>query len=204
MATVRSAVSSAHKTHFLHLLIKLFDLLFKCARVCVCSCVTYTHLCFLSPCSCQRVEDHCSYMNKVRLFSLTPNEYVYSLQMSVSAAPGPGYHITKINQKPVLQFGRGKHKHGHRRIRTVDTDGICTRVSVFIHISGLTHADLHILIQQFCIFLFFCQGVDRWVRRQVQEHMWLQLEQPAMEISHTISAESVFFYVCACVFHIKK
>lgn len=180
MATVRSAVSSAHKTHFLHLLIKLFDLLFKC----VCSCVTHTHLCFLSPCSCQRVEDHCSYMNKVRLFSLTPNEYVYSLQMSASAAPGPGYHITKINQKPVLQFGRGKHKHGHRRIRTVDSDGICTRMHVCIHTHHWSHTyrDLHILIQQFSIFLFFYQGEDRWARRQVQEHMWLELKQPAMEI----------------------
>lgn len=60
-----------------------------------------------------------------------------------SAAPGPRYRITKINQKAILQFGVRKHKHG----RTADTDGICTRTSVFIHIIVLTHTEA-------CTYLF--------------------------------------------------
>lgn len=60
-----------------------------------------------------------------------------------STAPGPRYRITKINQKAILQFGGRKHKQKC----AADTDGICTRMSVFVHISVLTHIET-------CTYLF--------------------------------------------------
>lgn len=133
--------------------------------VCVCSCATRTHLCFLSPRSCQRVEDRRGYMNKVRLFSLTPNEYVYSLQMSDSAAAGPRDRITKINQKPVLQFSE-------RAGTNTDTDAYTRRPQMELAQACLysyTSAGSHIrrlaytYSALFCIFLFSSEGEDRWV-----------------------------------------
>lgn len=153
VATVRSVAPSPHKTHFPQLLIKLFDLLFKCLYVYVSLWNMHTSVfsfALLLPEACTSLQLH-EESQAVLINAKWAGLFFADVCFS---SLGPCLHTTKINPEPVLQFGRGRT---HIQYIEFAHTYACIHTHQWFH----TYCDLHSFMHTFSLFWRFSSLLSR-------------------------------------------